>query len=184
MSIRARHVFALALLVSAAASLAQTAVRPPQMRLEVKRKSDSDTEQSSSRYGGSFSKAQEKALELTMTVRNLERTTQSVVLAWYYVANPLDSKFDNYIYDKGTQNLSLAPSTFAAVTNKSKTLESSMKGSRHSATVKTGAKPFGYIVTLGSTSAVWQVIASPSSLEKAARSTNEMAKLLSAPAIP
>ena len=172
-----RHFVLLASLLAAGAAFGQK----PQVTVAAKQKLDGDTEQKATRY--SNTKEKDRSCELTIQVRNGDAAEQKVKLSWYFVGNPLVGGLSNFVYDKGEADLSLPPRYMTNLVEKSKEIGSKVATGRHKVT-KSGAKHMGFIVTVAQDTNLLGVAASPAGLEKIARNTEELTKLLTAPAPP
>jgi hypothetical protein len=124
----------------------------------------------------SQTRAKESRVSLLIQVRNFSAAPDKATLEWYFVANPVTRGAKNYIFDKGTQEISIGASgtekvpiqsaALQSATTKEMTVPSGSQSFIPDGTVtRTGATVGGWIVRLMVDGKPYQVRASTSTLE-------------------
>jgi hypothetical protein len=132
---------------------------------------------------------QESGLALDVSVRNFGQQADHAKLEWYFFANPI-GKGENFIFDQGSQQVTIAPGSTSKIPVESKELHSAVVKQLHttnavnglgqhippSASVhKTGSLADGWIVRLVTDDGIAAVKASSPTLEALGKSDEQLA---------
>ena len=164
------------------------AAGPVQVTLSAKGKRVDDTKTTSQRVGDSryeqqtttYTETGSSALDLAISLRNMGREAQNLKLEWYFVGKPLDSKMPDFVADKGTLDLALAPASGTNHVVRSKSIKL-MKQTGQNLRVREGAEVAGYLVLAKVADTVVAMDASSPSLKKIVADGRKWKEFLATP---
>ena len=140
---------------------------------------DSKTTNNWRTYDGSYSKTRVQTRDLGITVRNMATLPGKFTVEWYFFGKPTGGS-GRFLYDKGKQELTLAPSAFQKIDVESKELSSNSVRDYYwwGYNYKSGDKADGWIVRVKVGDEVIRVKSSNAQLEQLEKNKAEFARLV------
>ena len=128
---------------------------------------------------GSYNKTKIATRELAITVRNMSALPGQFTIEWFFIGKPASGS-GRFLYDKGSQNLTLAPSAFEKLSVESKELTSNSVRDYYyyGYTYNSGDRPDGWIIRAKVGDEVVRVKASNAQLEQLEANKAEFEKFV------
>lgn len=171
---------AVGILIAAGLGKAQEPATSKSVFLDaVESAGDSKTTNNWRTYDGSYSKTRVASRELAITIRNMSAIPGKFTIEWYFVGKPAGGT-RRFLYDKGTRDVTLAPSAYEKITVESKDLTSNSVRDYYwyGYSYKSGDRPDGWILRAKVGDEVVRVKASSPQLEQLEKNKAEFERFV------
>jgi len=171
---------AFAFLLSAHSALAQAPAASKSVFIDAVESAGDSKTINHWRYGdGSYNKTKVATRELAITVRNMAAVPGQFTIEYFFVGKPANGT-RRFLYDKGTKDVTLAPSAFQKVSVESKELTSNAVRDYYyyGYSYKSGDKPDGWIIRAKVGDEIVRVKTSSPQLDQLAGDKDEFEKFV------